>query len=75
MVHPFDIEILPTVFFEVTADKQKLISNTSFFRKRANTTDKIGEDVPNPKFNMTLESSLPTAHNKPLKPKVNNSLN
>ena len=42
MLQPYDIEILPTIFFEAPVDKQKLVSSTSFFRKRANTTDKIG---------------------------------
>lgn len=53
---PYDVEILPCVFFEAPQEKEKLLSSTStaLFRKRANTTDKLAEDLPSVKFNMTL---------------------
>ena len=69
MLAVYDIEILPTVFFQAVDEKEKLLSSTTIFRKRTNTTQKSSEDTH--KFNITtgnIENILTSKQlrNKPL---------
>ena len=69
MLAPYDVEIMPSVFFEA---QDKSLSAANLFRRRVNTTDRTAEDTLRDKFNMTtptIDVSLPNVlqSHKPIK--------